>query len=131
RDAARLRVRPQLPLDADRRVPRDDPDPRAVPERDVHPLPLDGEPRVPPGRRSRERAHRGPRRRRDVRQRGLPRPGAPVQQGRAEAEGAMRWLLRRLGGIDLGKLLRASALLTLLALGLMVWSMVQPTPLPV
>jgi len=43
----------------------------------------------------------------------------------------MRWLLRRLGGIDLGKLLRASALLTLLALGLMVWSMVQPTPLPV
>ena len=33
--------------------------------------------------------------------------------------------------IDLAKLLRASAALTLLALALMVWSMVQPTPLPV
>jgi len=41
------------------------------------------------------------------------------------------WLRRRLGAIDLGKLLRVSAALTLVALALMVWSMVQPTPLPV
>jgi hypothetical protein len=33
--------------------------------------------------------------------------------------------------LDLSRLLRASAALTLVALGLMVWSMVQPTPLPV
>jgi hypothetical protein len=31
----------------------------------------------------------------------------------------------------LSRLLRASAVLTLVALGLMVWSMFQPTPLPV
>jgi hypothetical protein len=43
----------------------------------------------------------------------------------------MRWLLRKLGAIDLSRLLRVSALLTLLALALMVWSMVVPTPLPV
>ena len=43
----------------------------------------------------------------------------------------MRWLVRKLAAIALGTLLRASAALTLLALGLMVWSMVQPTPLPV
>jgi hypothetical protein len=40
-------------------------------------------------------------------------------------------LRRRMAAIDLSKLLRASAMLTLLALALMVWSMVQPTPLPV
>jgi hypothetical protein len=43
----------------------------------------------------------------------------------------MRTILRRLGAIDPGRLLRVSVVLTLLALGLMVWSMVQPTPLPV
>lgn len=43
----------------------------------------------------------------------------------------MRWLLGRLGAIELGLLLRVSAVLTLVALGLMVWSMMQPTPLPV
>ncbi len=43
----------------------------------------------------------------------------------------MRWLLRRLRAIELGRLLRASAVLTLVALALMAWSMVQPTPLPV
>jgi len=43
----------------------------------------------------------------------------------------MRWLLRKLRALELGLLLRVSAALTLLALGLMVWSMVQPTPLPV
>ena len=41
------------------------------------------------------------------------------------------WLRRRLGSIDLSKLLRVSAALTLIALALMVWSMLQPTPLPV
>jgi hypothetical protein len=39
--------------------------------------------------------------------------------------------VRRLRAIELGTLLRASAALTLIALALMVWSMVQPTPLPV
>jgi hypothetical protein len=51
----------------------------------------------------------------------------------------MRWLVGRLvgrlvgmlGAIDPSRLLRVSAALTLVALGLMVWSMVQPTPLPV
>jgi len=43
----------------------------------------------------------------------------------------MRWLARKLRALDLSLLLRVSAVLTLLALGLMVWSMVQPTPLPV
>jgi hypothetical protein len=38
---------------------------------------------------------------------------------------------KRCGGSDHGRVLRASAALTLLALALMVWSMVQPTPLPV
>ena len=40
-------------------------------------------------------------------------------------------LLRKLRALGPDRLLRASAALTLLALGLMVWSMVQPTPLPV
>jgi hypothetical protein len=43
----------------------------------------------------------------------------------------VRWLLGRLRAIELGLLLRVSAVLTLVALGLMVWSMMQPTPLPV
>jgi hypothetical protein len=43
----------------------------------------------------------------------------------------VRGLLRKLRTLDLGRLLRLSAALTLVALGLMVWSMVQPTPLPV
>jgi hypothetical protein len=43
----------------------------------------------------------------------------------------VRWLARKLRALDLSLLLRVSAVLTLLALGLMVWSMVQPTPLPV
>ena len=43
----------------------------------------------------------------------------------------MRWLARKLRAIELGLLLRVSAALTLAALALMVWSMVQPTPLPV
>ncbi|HWO25937.1 MAG TPA: hypothetical protein VNO30_44695 [Kofleriaceae bacterium] len=43
----------------------------------------------------------------------------------------MRWLAQRLGVIDPSRLLRASAALTLAALALMVWSMLQPTPLPV
>jgi len=49
----------------------------------------------------------------------------------SEHRGPLAWLRRRLAAVDLSKLLRASAALTLLALGLMVWSMVQPTPLPV
>ena len=44
---------------------------------------------------------------------------------------ALAWARRRLRAIDLERLLRASAALTLVALGLMVWSMLRPTPLPV
>jgi hypothetical protein len=40
-------------------------------------------------------------------------------------------LLRGLRAVAPGRLLRAAAALTLLALALMVWSMLQPTPLPV
>lgn len=43
----------------------------------------------------------------------------------------MRRILRRLRAIGPGPLLRVSAALTLIALALMVWSMLQPTPLPV
>jgi hypothetical protein len=43
----------------------------------------------------------------------------------------MTRLGRRLRAIDHGRLLRASAVLTLLELALMVWSMLQRTPLPV
>lgn len=43
----------------------------------------------------------------------------------------VRWLWRKLRATDLSWLLRGSAALTLIALGLMVWSMAQPTPLPV
>jgi hypothetical protein len=43
----------------------------------------------------------------------------------------VRWLARKLRAMDLSRLLRVSAALTLVALGLMVWSMAQPTPLPV
>jgi hypothetical protein len=43
----------------------------------------------------------------------------------------MSAIRRWLAALELGRLLRVSAALTLLALGLMVWSMVQPTPLPV
>jgi hypothetical protein len=43
----------------------------------------------------------------------------------------VRWLLRKIGAIPTGTMLRVSAVLTLLALALMVWSMLQPTPLPV
>src|SRR5690606_24287636 len=89
-------------------------------------------PGVEPGRRSREHARRGPPRRGVVRERRLPRPGAPVQQGSAAAEGGpVRRILRRLRAIGPGPLLRVSAALTLIALALMVWSMLQPTPLPV
>ena len=49
----------------------------------------------------------------------------------SRAGSPIAWVRRRLAAMDLSKLLRASAALTLLALGLMVWSMVQPTPLPV
>ena len=43
----------------------------------------------------------------------------------------MRRLVRRLRAISMQRLLQGSAILTLIALGLMVWSMLQPTPLPV
>jgi hypothetical protein len=43
----------------------------------------------------------------------------------------MKRLVRRIARIDSQRLLRASAVLTMLALALMAWSMVQPTPLPV
>jgi uncharacterized protein (DUF2062 family) len=43
----------------------------------------------------------------------------------------MRWLFRRLARISSHRLLQWSAVLTILALTLMVWSMLQPTPLPV
>jgi hypothetical protein len=55
---------------------------------------------------------------------------APKAAGGARRSPIAR-LRRRIAAIDLSKLLRASAALTLLALALMVWSMVQPTPLPV
>jgi len=38
---------------------------------------------------------------------------------------------RRLRAITITRLLRWSAVLTMIALALMVWSMLQPTPLPV
>ncbi len=40
-------------------------------------------------------------------------------------------IVKRVIRIQPASLLRASAVLTLLALGLMVWSMLDPTPLPV
>jgi hypothetical protein len=43
----------------------------------------------------------------------------------------MRWLVRRIARISSTAMLRASGVLTILALALMVWSMMQPTPLPV
>ncbi len=43
----------------------------------------------------------------------------------------MKRLLRRIARIPFARLLQTSAVLTIIALGLMVWSMLQPTPLPV
>jgi hypothetical protein len=43
----------------------------------------------------------------------------------------MRRLLRWMWRISFARLLQVSAGLTILALALMVWSMLQPTPLPV
>jgi purine-cytosine permease-like protein len=43
----------------------------------------------------------------------------------------MRRLVRRLARVSSHRLLQGAAVLTILALGLMVWSMMQPTPLPV
>jgi hypothetical protein len=43
----------------------------------------------------------------------------------------MRRVLRWLRGLTSARLLRVSAVLTIVALGLMVWSMLDPTPLPV
>lgn len=43
----------------------------------------------------------------------------------------MKRLLRRIAGIRATRLLQVSAVLTIIALALMVWSMLQPTPLPV
>ena len=40
-------------------------------------------------------------------------------------------IVKRIVRVQPATLLRASALLTLFALGLMVWSMLDPTPLPV
>jgi hypothetical protein len=43
----------------------------------------------------------------------------------------MRRLLRRIARISTTRLLQTSAVLTIVALALMVWSMLQSTPLPV
>ncbi len=43
----------------------------------------------------------------------------------------IRRVIKRIARVQPTTLLRASAVLTLLALGLMVWSMLDPTPLPV
>lgn len=43
----------------------------------------------------------------------------------------MMRLFRRLARISTTRLLQCSAVLTMIALALMVWSMFQPTPLPV
>jgi hypothetical protein len=43
----------------------------------------------------------------------------------------VRRLLRRIFAIAPATLVRAAAVLTLIALGLMVWSMLDPTPWPV
>jgi hypothetical protein len=43
----------------------------------------------------------------------------------------IRRIILRIWRVQPASLIRASAVLTLLALGLMVWSMVDPTPLPV
>lgn len=43
----------------------------------------------------------------------------------------MRRLVRRIARISTTRLLQCSAVLTIVALALMVWSMLQPTPLPV
>lgn len=57
---------------------------------------------------------------------------AGIEAPKAEGRARLRTRLgRRLRALDHGRLLRASAVLTLLALALMVWSMLQRTPLPV
>lgn len=43
----------------------------------------------------------------------------------------MARIIRRLMRLDTGRLLRVSAVLTMVALGLMLWSMFAPTPLPI
>lgn len=43
----------------------------------------------------------------------------------------MRWVWPRIDAIRTERLLQTSAVLTILALALMVWSMLEPTPLPV
>jgi len=43
----------------------------------------------------------------------------------------IRKLTRRIMGVAPGTLLRAAAILTLVGLAFMVWSMLDPTPLPV
>jgi hypothetical protein len=40
-------------------------------------------------------------------------------------------VIKRIGAIQPASLVRAAAVLTMLALALMVWSMLDPTPLPV
>src|SRR5262249_23827638 len=87
--------------------------PSAVPERDVHALPFDRRADVERGARAREPALPRARRRGQLCERGLPRPGASALEGVAVT--ALRW----------------SALLTLVGLALMVWPMLQPARLPV
>src|SRR5262249_53729837 len=129
-----------------------DPHPPAVPQLDLHAVPLDGESGLGPGRRSQEPARSGARRPGQLREQRLPRPRAPVRpgrapQGRAGGAGpgdpehrarrremskprtpsnAIGLISRRTRGI-----LVAAAIMTLVGLALMIWSMAQPTPMPV